>query len=391
MFGRRSVLGALAAAGVGLAAGGRLHAATAVKRTLKVWVFSDPHVGTDLKFKRESLADAIRQSESGGIRRGRWISGPAFDWDIALALGDFAGEVGTPKDEEGREVVRQFGALKKHAREDIYTIAGNHDATPHTEPTQWWFRKWIDPMGEHPEFSGVQREKMKYPVVGTWERYHFRVGNVLFLMMSDRNDLPPPIGRDPQDLGGYPAGAITLETYRWWREMIRQNPGNIIVSAHHHMVKDTTTASGPWEGYERHDDGTIGSRYHGYFAKEAPEGASYLYYVGDQPDSGLVEEHLRNNPGKLDFWLGGHTHLFPVTIAGEKQYLERKWGTTFINCSPLTRHHVERPPSSRLITFEEGSDQARVQYYLHGNEFYFQGWFAPLERVVPLSKAFRFD
>ena len=49
---------------------------------------------------------------------------------------------------------------------------------------------------------------------------------------------------------------------------------------------------------------------------------------------------------------------------------------------------VERPPSSRLITFEEGSDEAKVQYYLHTNDAYFQGWFPSLERTVPLTRAF---
>lgn len=389
MYDRRSFVGAMATAAIATSGAPLLHAATPPRRTFKVWVFSDPHVGTDIRFRRESLGEAIRQSEFGESKVKWGRGGDPFDWDIALALGDFSGANGTPTDEEGKEIVRQFGFLKKHKREDIYTIAGNHDATPYTEETQWWFRKWIDPMGEHPEFSNVHRDKMKYPVVGTWERYYFRVGNILFLMMSDRNDLPPPVGRNPQDNGGYPAGAITMDTYQWWRDMIQTNPDDIIVSSHHHMIKNTTTASGPWQGFARNEDGTIHNLYHGYFPNEAPQGASYLYYIDGKPDTGLIEDYLQKNPGKLDMWLGGHTHLYPTIFPGEKEYLERKWGTTFINCSPLAKYHVERPPSSRLITFEEGSDKARVQFYLHSNDFYFQGWFHPLERIVPLSKKFK--
>ena len=81
----------------------------------RVWVFSDAHVGRDKKYgPRDSLAEAISQSESAS----------GFDWDIALDLGDMSGDVGLPKDPEGEEIVRQFGVLKKHRREQIYDLSG---------------------------------------------------------------------------------------------------------------------------------------------------------------------------------------------------------------------------------------------------------------------------
>ncbi len=64
---------------------------------------------------------------------------PPFDWDIAINVGDFSGNQGPPEDDEGREVVRQFGALTKHRREDFYDIAGNHDASGQGEPTMGGF------------------------------------------------------------------------------------------------------------------------------------------------------------------------------------------------------------------------------------------------------------
>ena len=73
--------------------------------TFRLWVFSDAHVGTDKANGRDSLATAIQQSEG--------TSG--FEWDIALDLGDISGAQGTPKDEEGQEVVRQFGLQTKAA------------------------------------------------------------------------------------------------------------------------------------------------------------------------------------------------------------------------------------------------------------------------------------
>ena len=46
-------------------------------REFRLWAMGDSHVGTDLRHKRESLADAIRQSEKGGEE-----GGPAFDWAV---------------------------------------------------------------------------------------------------------------------------------------------------------------------------------------------------------------------------------------------------------------------------------------------------------------------
>ena len=95
---------------------------------------------------------------------------------------------GTPKDAEGKEIVRQFSILNGHRREQIYDVSGNHDRNGLDEPQGWWWRKWVDPTGEHPEFSQVHAEKRPFPIEGTWERYWFRAGNLLFLMMSDINE-----------------------------------------------------------------------------------------------------------------------------------------------------------------------------------------------------------
>jgi len=358
----------------------------------RVWVMSDPHVGTDIEYERESLADAIRQSESGGD-----LGGPPFEWDIALLLGDFAGGFGVPSDAEGEEVVRQFGALEQHRREDIYSIAGNHDATVHTEPLQWWFRKWVDPAGENADSSGVDSAARKFAIDGSWERYSFRVGNLLFLMMSDRNDLPPPVGRGPvnaaQEIGGYPAGAVTGETFSWWQNMVERNADSIIVTGHHHMLKETTTASGPWEGFTRAADGSWRALYHGFNPGGAPEGASYLYFVDDKPDAQAFEGLLADSPGAIDLWLGAHTHLRPERETGGRRFLEHKWGVYFINAAALSRYHnpLVVPPSSRLLTFTDGSDQVRVQFYLHSNDYYYQGWYEPAETTLTLSKPFHLN
>ena len=349
-----------------------------------MWTIACSHVGTDLRVSgRESLAEAIRQSEYGGNE-----GGPPFEWDIALHLGDLSGSQTPPQDEEGREVVRQFAASTQHIREHFYNIVGNHDASGPDEPCQWWFRKWIDPAGVNSHYSGVSPTKRPYPIEGTWERYSFRVGNLLFLMMGDRNDKGPPVGRGAY--GGYPAGAVTGETFQWWQRMVEKNQDFIIISAHHHMLKETTVASGPWEGFFKDERGQWKSRYHGYFPDGAPEGASYLYFVDDKPDAQAFERYLAEYPDAIDLWLGAHTHTNPDDGTGGRSHIEEKWGVNFINVAALTRHHGPLSvPMSRLLTFTDGSNQVRVQCYLHTSDYAPQGWYKSAERTINLGKHFK--
>lgn len=263
-----------------------------------MWVFGDAHVGTDLKKGRESLAYALRNSERGGEQ-----GGPSFEWEIAVDVGDMSGGQGAPDDAEGAEIVRQFQALHNHLREVVYSVCGNHDRSGLGEPAAWWWQKWVDPMGAHTQFSGVDPKQRPYGIAGTWERYLFRVGNLLFLMMSDINEPSQKIGRG--DLGGNPAGVVSGETFRWWRDMAEANPDRLIISVHHYMLKDTTVASGEWEGFTKEKNGNWQSHYHGYKAQGAPKGASYLYFVDSVPDAQAFEKYLVAHPGAIAMWLGG--------------------------------------------------------------------------------------
>jgi len=343
----------------------------------RLWAGGDAHVGTDLRGSdRTSLKDAILQAENGGAE-----GGPPFEWDIMLDIGDLSGSQTPPQDDEGEEVVAQYGVSTKHPREDFYNIVGNHDASGPNEECQWWFQKWVDPMGEQPQFSGVHASKRPYPVEGQWDRYSFQVGNILFLAMGDRNDGGPPVGRGER--GGFPAGAVTMETFEWWKEMVLSNQDKNIITAHHHMLKETTVASFDWVGV---DEG-----YHGRFEAGAPIGASYLYWVGGKPDSGRFEGVLEENPGALDVWLGGHTHTHPDDRMCDRSHVEQKWGTTFINVSSLSKHHGKKNvPMSRLVTFEEGSTSVNVKCYLHTSDYAPQGWYVPSERTVPLRYPFSY-
>lgn len=351
-----------------------------------LWAFGDAHVGTDLKEGRHSLSYALRTSEQGGD-----AGGPSFAWDIAVDIGDMSGGQVVPEDEEGEEVVRQLGALETHGRQDIYHICGNHDRSGLDEPPAWWWRKWVDPTGEHAAHSGVDAATRRYPVDGTWERYSFEVGNILFLLMSDINEPSQIIGRG--DLGGNPAGVVTGETFDWWCRMVDAHPDYIIVSAHHYMLKETTVASGDWEGMRRNAQGEWESHYHGLKPQGAPVGASYLYFVDSKPDSGAFERYLQSHPGAVDLWLGGHTHTHPDDTCGGKSHIETRWGGThFVNVSSLSRYHgVANVPKSRLFTFTEGSDEVVVQCYMHSDEFMSEGWYEEAERKLRLTRPFSWD
>ena len=342
-----------------------------------LWVGGCCHVHTDIQHGRESLAEAIDHSEHGGD-----LGGPPFPWDIMLHLGDLTGEQGTPQDRHGREVLRQLAASELHPREDFYNLLGNHDASGPDEETQWWFRKWIDPTGENTEVSGVDASRRPYPIEGTWERYTIAVGNMLIIMLADRNDGGPPAGRASR--GGYPAGKVTRETFDWWKQTVEANRDKIIITCHHHMLRDTTVASGLNEG--------IAGHYHGNFPNGAPEGASYLYFVGDEPDSPAFTDYLEQNPGATDLWLGGHTHANPDDTYGGRSHIEEKWGATFVNCAAMTKHHVMQKavPLTRLFTFAEGSDGATVACYLHTDDYAPQGWYEKVRREVKLRRAFSF-
>ncbi|MBI3986509.1 MAG: metallophosphoesterase [Lentisphaerae bacterium] len=354
-------------------------------RPFRLWAFGDAHVGTDLKQKRESLADAIRQSEGG-------VEGyPAFDWDIALDVGDMSGGQAVPDDAEGREVVRQLGVLKQHPREAVYTLCGNHDRSGLKEEPAWWWRKWLDPLGEHTEFSCVTAGRRPFPIEGTWERYAFRIGNLLFLIMSDINEPTQKKGRG--ELGGNPGGVVSGETFAWWKSMVESNRDFIIVTAHHYLLKNTTTATGEYEGFRKNAKGEWVSHYHGYKPEGSPKGASYLYFVDSKPDAQAFENYLEAHPGAIALWLGGHTHTVPDDTAGGKPMIAARWGVQFINVCALSKFHrnagLKTAPMSRLLTFTPGQDQVRVQCYMHNADVKAPGWHAAAEKTLPLGKAFR--
>lgn len=350
-----------------------------MNKEFRLWASGCPHVTADLTHGRESLADAIRQTERD------------MKWDIAISLGDYCAELGLPTEEEGMEVARQFSAVKNRPREAIYTLCGNHDRDAPDDSPGNWFRRWVDPLGENPETSGVHREKYPYPITGDYQKYWFEVGNIRFLMMSDVNADGQRIGRGL--LGGNPGGAVSGETFDWWVDQVESNhKDKIIVCGHHYVLKDTTVASGEWEGMSKRPDGSWKTEYHGYFEKGTPHAASYLYWVGCTGGGGHFEKWLDQHRGTVDVWMGAHTHTNPDDERGGKSHIEtRHGGTHFINAAALTRWFVadHAMPHSRLLTFQDGSVDLKVECYMHTDEYRSQGFYDQKKKILQLTKEFR--
>jgi hypothetical protein len=170
--------------------------------------------------------------------------------------------------------------------------------------------------------------------------------------------------------------------------MVESNRDSIIVSAHHYMLKNTTVASGEWEGMRKDESGQWKSHYHGYFPQGSPKGASYLYWVGGRPDAQAFENYLAAHPGAIALWLGGHTHTNPDDTYGGKSHVETKWGVHFMNVSALSASHGRRNvPMSRVLSFRGA--EVLVRCYLHTGKYAPQGWYPKAQRTLALAKPFR--
>ena len=114
--------------------------------------------------------------------------------------------------------------------------------------------------------------------------------------------------------------------------------------------------------------------------------------MGGSPGGGAFETWLEDNPGKVDFWLGGHTHTNPDDCHGGKSHIETRYGgATFVNVSALTRWfvHPHAMPHSRLFTFTDGSDSAEIECYMHSDEYRDQGFYPEKQRQIQLTKPFQ--
>jgi hypothetical protein len=364
----------------------------------------------------KTLQLALEQS------RGMSPPSPAISWDLMLDVGDWTASQEPPTDEDGEALASFLNRAFGEQRGRYFTVSGNHDGEPKGWQPGEFALKYVNPLGaaeyagssgfraaQRPDSDGV-RQLLSYP--GTrWDRYLVRTGNVIWIMLGDRNEFDTlaeargdtsglfQAGRGSaagMPRGGYPSGSVTRDTFDWWRAVV-ENPmfgQDILITAHHLMPGHTTIST---------DDGEPGN-FHGAHGSVGPNGqiGGQLYWLREYDDSGReirqyaqtrpFLDYLRDHPGAIAAWIGGHTHVNSPeeTINGRGIYV-RKHDVTFLSIGALTGSHAGGANQmTRLLTFQDGSDEAIVNVYIHSSKKKQPaGWHAPAARRVPLGKAFR--
>ena len=356
--------------------------------TFALWASSDPHVIREelvdsfdpTAVSRESMRVAVEQADSP----------TGFYYDIGVNLGDLL--------DHGYETVESFQkylSQLSHSSKDKhywYHVGGNNDENSVLNDgvsiDNEFYRQCIDPVGEFTATSGIDNTKRPYPVTGTYERYYFDVGNIRFLFLSDRNDLPAPYGRG--EGGFFVDGAITLDTYKWLVEQIIKNPDRIIVIFCHHPLKDTTIGTGIDESWQ----GQYMTSYNPN-NKNNPERrlqtTLHQVYDVDDFDSPKFKNLLSQNTGIVDMWISGHVHLLVEEIFNGKGKYAYTFGGHHFNVGTICRY---RHPyniisaQSNLFTFHSGSDKFDSTVYVYDHPSIKQGFYEPEHRILILKRTF---
>lgn len=327
------------------------------KRYLSVSIAGCPHVQADKDVGRNSISTYISDLEST----------KASKIDFAVILGDFSAnqnpsEIATYS-AEGTECAAQLNSGTKYlTRNHIYPIVGNHDDGDNNRD---WYNRFIDRHGVNTAFSGVTDALRPYPITHHDNYYSFVTGNVLWLMLDDVNYCSGPCGRSGAS-GGFPSGSTTIEAYNWWVSMIENNPDKIIITCAHHLLKDTTIATGDNEG--------VNGGYHGSSGQAIGSGRLHNVitdinantYIDDQT---MFMDYLVANPGACTMWFGSHTHYEVGETYAGRSYMATVNGCNFINVGALTKHHVVKHPQSKIINFVEGSSVCVMNNILHDTSF----------------------
>jgi hypothetical protein len=356
--------------------------------TFKLWATSDAHVIRESlgdssdpnALKRESMRIAVEQADSS----------KGFDYDIGLQLGDIL-----DYDYETIEGYRQYLGQLNYSSKDRhywYHVGGNNDENSvlndDVSMDNEYYRKYIDPTGEFTGISGVDNNKRPYPVNGTYERYYFDVGNMRFLFLSDRNDLPAPYGRG--EGGFYVDGAITLESYQWLVDQIIKNPDKIIAVCCHHPLKDTTIGSGI-------DESWLGQFMCGYnpkfynVPKNRLQPVLHQVYNVDKFDSPKFRSLLSQNPGSVNLWISGHIHHLVDETYNKKGKYAYAYGGHHFNVGTICRYRHHKniiSAQSTLFTFNADSAEFDSKVYVHDHPCIPQGFYEPEHRTLKLSGSF---
>jgi hypothetical protein len=355
--------------------------------TFNIWVWSCSHLNADLAQGENNITRAISQ-----------FLDLELTFDLSLCCGDFDSNQTPPtiagNASEGAAVVSALDNLTDIGltQSGLYRISGNHDTGI---GETGWFTRYIDPLGVNTGFSNVDENARPYPVTlmeaGSWHSYYVTFGKHLVLCLGDRNDFPEPYGRSGSPAGGYPSGAISLETWEWAKTVILTNKDKNIIVMTHQNPRNTTIGTGD-------GDGSIGigtlENLHGESGIALGSGSLYSIYdedltTADSPTTQFVD-FLKDNPGHtVVAWFAGHSHSDLAEVLNGRGESLDAFGVKFINVGHLTRYHIgagRQPCDSMSKIFEFSNTKLIVKHFNHqiigANPI---GFYAPLEHSIDLK------
>jgi hypothetical protein len=354
--------------------------------------------------------------------RGLVSGAPPISWDGMFDVGDWTASQLPPDHPAGIEIADYYNTIFAEDRGKFFTTPGNHDGVPRSWAAGDLTEMYINPLGEaahaltsgftadqRPNVAGEYEQLLSYP--GTrWDRYLVRTGNVIWIMLGDRNEFDSlaeargdtsglfQAGRGSaagMPNGGYPSGAVTLDTFEWWRGVVEdpQFENSILITAHHLLPRNTTITT---------DDGEPGD-YHGSSGSLGPNGevGGQLYWIREYDESGTeimqyaqtrpFLNYLADHPGAIDLYIGGHSHITePDASINGRGLSGRKYGVSFISVGAITTSHGARNNQmTRLLTFQDGLNVAVLNIYIHrslsGKSV---GWYPGASKIIPLSQNF---
>ncbi|MEE9451107.1 MAG: metallophosphoesterase [Ignavibacteriaceae bacterium] len=329
---------------------------------LKIWISGDPHLAQSVsQIDYNSISEPMQDLEDIN-----------FNYDLALSIGDFGSEQAPPVQGDSEAGEQVSTALNSQSnRNKIYTIPGNHDAG---DGEFEWFERYIDIKGDNTAFSGVNNANRPFLITylnpSVWQDgYYITIGNLLILMIPDRNELPIQYGRGGLSVnGGYPSGAITLNTWNLIKTFILANTDKNIFVCTHQNPRNTTIGTPD-------DDGVNGNFHSSNTGISAGAGSIYsIYDEGIPANTDNATDEILNffstNPThSVSLWMAGHTHTYVGQTYNGKSHKFTSNGVQFLNIAALTKTFVNTADiDSRSWTIEINNSNVNLKCYVHNPE-----------------------
>lgn len=297
-------------------------------QTFGIWAFSDQHVSADTG----RLQQAVQQIDNE-------------TWDIALNLGD-AFKADAAGDTEGQQWVSELDNFTNHNISSVYSIMGNHDANDESDPVgpNYYFQKYVDPAGNNPTTSKIVNAYRPYAInaLGNddYASFYLKIGNMLIIMLGDRNEGPPPMGEDGLGTGSAnfrASGGLTLAEWNAFTSLVENNTDKIIIVCSHQGIRDTTIGTGndeffpafyrmadPYSAYpDRFGDITEAKK------------AGYIAYIENTLYEDTINTWITQNGQYIDLWMTGHYHRkINDSWAGRTRFANA-FGTNFLNIASV--------------------------------------------------------